>query len=96
MDAATNNELSDLQMVQPAFPMLHGGMTLREFFAAHAMVPLLREALKNDRFFGLGPDYLSDMAYEVADEMLKAGIRTRAQRRRRDEMTSSKQKGATE
>jgi hypothetical protein len=57
-------------------PVSIGGMTLRDYFAAKALAPLVRTVQKNGK---TGPDageddfvWVARRAYMLADEMLKA------------------------
>ena len=71
-------------MNQPAFPTKHynrnimqfehtGGMTLRDYFAAEAMKPLIENFLRNDLHLHENDwmEGLSMDAYSMADAMLK-------------------------
>ncbi|MEJ3963079.1 hypothetical protein [Citrobacter braakii] len=56
--------------------LTHGGMTLRDYFAAKAMQGLLANTLMGDAsLHARAPDWLADIsvgAYEFADAMLRA------------------------
>jgi hypothetical protein len=65
-------------MNQPAFPTVmldkpEGGMTLRDYFAAEAMKPLIENFLRNDLHLHENDwmEGLSMDAYSMADAMLK-------------------------
>lgn len=68
-------EVNDLQ----AFPVSEGidraptyGMTLRDYFAAHAMGIVPNQNATNMRPNESGADYIARRSYEYADAMLKA------------------------
>ena len=69
----TNNQLNE-----PAFPIRGGlhehqfiGMSLRDYFAAHALPALIRVCVNDARRNDLSlQDYIAGRAYEMADAML--------------------------
>lgn len=57
-------------MSKPAFPIqtamdYNFGMSLRDYFAAHAMTALIAQ--------NIPPPLVASLAYEIADEMVKRG-----------------------
>ena len=49
----------------------HGGMTLRDYFAAQALTGLqLWDAILNGKNTGLTPPIMAEISYVVADAML--------------------------
>lgn len=62
-------------MDKPAFPVqtvmdYNFGMTLRDYFAAHAMSELIAQ--------GIDPPLVALKAYEIAEEMLKRSVREKS------------------
>ena len=62
-----------MDKIEQAFPNPHrtdmGGMSLRDYFAAKAMQGMMVD-VEQPRC-----DYIADIAYEVADAMLKARVK---------------------
>jgi len=57
-----------------AFPVYEvtGGMTLRDYFAAKAMQGLIAADAHDGGCVKCGDKYIAPLAYEMADDMLKA------------------------
>lgn len=71
--------MSDVMGREPAFPTFsaishcdEGGMTLRDYFAAKAMVGIVSTASTAMRGFDGFEKHIAQHAYEVADAMLRA------------------------
>lgn len=76
--------MSEINNGGPAFPeyrfervgygggrhTLHGGMTLRDWFAGKALAGIVGGYWSNPEMSGLGPVQLAEEAYAIADAML--------------------------
>jgi hypothetical protein len=51
--------------------MVHGGLTVRDYFAAKAMQAFIMNPTP-DLLPGCGPHHITDGAYKIADAMLKS------------------------
>ena len=67
MSKDTSGPAFPLQSIGPDFPPGYSGMTLRDYFAAKAMQPMLTDPKSKGLFY-----LVASEAYEMADAMLQA------------------------
>lgn len=64
-----------LQSIGPEFPPGHAGMTLRDYFAAHALLGYMQSCSLHDQPHLWAPK-MAEYAYIQADAMIMERIRT--------------------